>query len=248
MLYDNLLDILKHTNGLGFIETVKVKGENNETHLEAISQENSVVFFGKLNDEITELNGHTVGLGRMGILQGYVNYPPFKENSGLTTIKTQTSGTVTQPAEVNFTTPDGHNSFYRFMSQAVVDNAVNVPPFKGAAWDFELEPTKKNLKDLQYFSQILGSYEGTFNVKIDNGKMVLGVGTDGNDRSVLPFAENVTGSMPENFRWPLAEVIGILKLGETSASCTMKFSSQGLICIEVKSGLGVYNYYLPART
>lgn len=248
MLYDNLLDILKHTHGLGFIETVKLKGENGETHLEALSQENSVIFFGKLSNSIPELDGHTVGLGRMGILNGYVNFGAFKDNQGSTAINTQSKGTTSIPAEITFTTPEGHNSFYRFMSEAVVNNAVNVPPFKGATWDFDLVPTKKNLKDLQYFSQILGTYEGTFNVTIDNGNMILGVGTQGNDRAVIPFATNINASMPDTFRWPLLEVINVLKLSDTSKSCKMKFSSKGLLCVEITSGLGEYNYYLPART
>lgn len=249
MLYDNLSDILKHTHALGFIEIVKVFGEEDKTKLEAMSKEKTVIFTGELNDAIPELDEHTVGLGRMGILDGYVKFPTFKENANLIAIleeeRNTPSGPTKIPTEIKFSSPNGHSSNYRFMGEAVVNNNVNVPPFKGADWKIEHEPTEKNLKDLQYFSGILSTYEGTFNVIIKNGNMSLGVGSDGNDQAVIPFASGITESMPDTFRWPLAEVISILKLQGDSK---MFFDPRGLLKIEVDSGLGKYKYMLPART
>ena len=247
MILDNLKDIVKHTHGLGFIETVKVVTENNETRLESMNDKRTVVFNGVLKNSITELNDSTIGLSRIAVLNGYINFPPFGSDNATVGITTQTRNGVNTPSEVTFDSNAGHVANYRFMGEDTVNEQVKVPPFKGAIWDVTIEPTKQNLKDLQYFNNVLGGFEPIFTAKVVNGNLELHIGSGPTDRSVVPFASNVTGSLKHGWSWPLAETLSILKLGE-AANCTMSFSDQGAMQIEIDSGLGVYTYILPAQT
>lgn len=248
MIFDNLKDIVKHTHGLGFIETVKVIGDNGKTILEAIDEKNrSVVFFGEMNSPIAELNDSTVGLARIAVLNGYLNFPHFASDNATIEIQTQNRLGIDVPSEIFFNSNVGHSANYRFMMKDTVNEQVKVPPFKGCMWNVEIEPTSQNLKDLQYFNGVLGGFEPVFTAKVVNGNLELHIGSGTSDRSVVPFTKNVTGSLQHGWSWPLAETLAILKLGETG-KCTMSFSDQAALQIKIDSGLGVYTYILPAKT
>ena len=45
---------------------------------------------------------------------------------------------------------------------------------------------------------------------------VIAVGDGANDRTEMPFAQNVQGKLTKGWAWPLAQVLGILKLSDTS--------------------------------
>jgi hypothetical protein len=151
------------------------------------------------------------------------------------------------PTELLFSSPNGHKASYRFMSKGVVEEQIQVPPFKGAEWQVTHKPTNKNLQELAYFNNILGSYEPTFGVLIEDGNLVLSIGSQHSDSSKVPFATNVgIDSFPENIRWPLVPVLSVLKLSGTGDG-TIYFSEKGALKIDINSGLGKYEYIFPAR-
>lgn len=246
MLYDNLRDIIKHTHGLGFIEAVKIVGADNVTKLEAIAADKTVVMYGELTNPITELKDATIGFSRMPVLSGMLNFPLFSKDDASVTIATQDRNGTDIPCEVNFKSGTGHNSVYRFMSPEAVKESIQVPAFKGVTWDVVIEPTSANLKELSYFAGILGSYEPVFDVVVKNGNLDFHIGSGPSDKSIVPIARNVEGKLPTTLSWGLNQVLPILKLSESSI-CTMSFSSQGAAKIEIDSGLGKYQYILPAR-
>ena len=247
ILYDNLKDLLKHTQELGFIEKAKITGTKTSTTIEAITEEKSVVFTGTLKTPIEELADHTVGLSRMAVLKGYVNFPPFGEDSATISIETVSRNNEEFPSEIQFASTSGHNAHYRFMSREIAEDQIQVPKFKGAAWDVEYVPTQKNLKDLQYFSGILSGYEPTFGVNVSNNTLSLSIGTGPTDKSMIPFGEVGQGSISGNWRWPLSEFIAILRLSSNS-ECRLHISNKGVLKLVINSGLGNYEYILPART
>ena len=59
------------------------------------------------------------------------------------------------------------------------------------------------------------------------------------------FANNVEGTLNQGWSWPLSQVLANLKLG-MSGMCVMQFSDQGALQISIDSGLGKYDYILPA--
>lgn len=247
MLYDSLQDILKHTFSLGFIDAVKVEGENGETNLKAISADKSVVMYAKMKEALAEFDEHTTGFSRMGVLKGLLDFPLYADGEATIAIKTQTRDNEQIPAEVYFESKQGHKATYRVMGLEAVEQQIKVPPFRGVTWDITIEPSTKNLKDLSYFSGVLGSYEPMFGVVSNGSDLEFHIGAGGGDRTIIPVASGVTGSLSGKWSWPLTQVLAILKLGETGM-CTMAFSDQGAAMIEVDSGIGEYQYILPARS
>ena len=59
------------------------------------------------------------------------------------------------------------------------------------------------------------------------------------------FANNIEGKLTEGWSWPLNQVLSILKLG-MSGICVVQISDQGALQIIIDSGIGAYNYILPA--
>jgi len=246
MIVDNLKDIVKHTHGLGFIDTVKVDGSADKAEVSAMATDRSVVMYGELRNPIEGLE-KTVGLSRIGILAGMLNFPPFTKSDATITIEHQERGGVDIPCEIEFNTDSGHAASYRFMSSEAVEEHLRIPPFKGVKWDVVVEPTKHALEDLKYFSGVLGSYEPTFSVRTKAGILEFLIGTGPTDRSIVPFATNIDGELKHGWSWPLNQVLAVLKLA-SSAECTLSISDQGALKIDVDSGLGHYEYILPAKS
>lgn len=247
MIYDNLKDVLKHTHSLGILEVAKLSGDENGVTVESLDTDRTVVLYGSLKNPIPELAGKTLGLARMGVLNGYLNFAGFKPDAkGVATIKTTERNGETVPSEISFKSAENHSATYRFMSGDTVEEQIKMPKFKGAEWDIEYSPSKKNLQDLAYFANILGTYEPSFGVHIENGTMSLTIGSSSSDRSLVPFANGIDTKFQASWRWPLGKVLSILKLGDESSKTTMYFSNAGALKIQVDSGLGVYSYVLPA--
>lgn len=246
MLTDILADVLAHTHGLGFIEMVKITGDANETKIEAMNDARSVIMYSKLKTPYAGFEG-TIGLARMGVLSGYLKFPPFQDPAAKVEIGTRDKGGVQVPAEVRFSATGGHASTYRFMSKEVVDEQIKVPTFRGLAWDVVLTPEAGSLKDLSYFAGILGSYEPTFSAKTEGTDFNLYIGSDSTDRVKVPFAKNVSGSLQGRWSWPLVETLAILKLANAADTCVMSFAEKGALKIDISSPVADYEYILPAR-
>lgn len=245
MLLDSLKDIVKHTSGLGFIEMVKLVGSTTEAKIETIDAEKSVVIFGTMYQPIAGIDS-TVGLSRMGILKGYVDFVPFSGDKSAVDIVQEARNGVSIPTEIMFNSGHGTKAVYRFMSDAMISEQVKVPAFKGANWDITITPDKVRLGELSTFAGILGGFEKRFTVSTVGGSLIMSIGSGPTDRSTVTFAENVTGTLKHQWSWPLAQVLSILKLSDNSASTTVQFSDAGALKIDIDSGIGKYSYILPA--
>ena len=69
---DVFKDVLKHTHGLGIFEMVKITGEVDKTVVETVDADKTVIFKGETHNPVPDFVDSTVGLSRMGVLQGYV--------------------------------------------------------------------------------------------------------------------------------------------------------------------------------
>ncbi len=245
MLLDSLKDIVKHTSGLGFIEMVKLVGTTVDAKIETIDAEKSVVIFGSMYQPIAGIDA-TVGLSRMSILKGFVDFTPFAGDKASVDIVQEQRNNVAVPTEIMFNSGHGTKSVYRFMSEAMINEQVKVPAFKGANWDITVSPEKARLSELSTFAGILGGFEKRFTVSTVAGSLIMSIGSGPTDRSTVTFAENVTGSLKHQWSWPLSQVLAILKLSDSSASTTVQFSDAGAMKIDIDSGIGKYSYILPA--
>lgn len=238
MLLDQFKDIVKHTHQLGFIEMVKVVGTDKEAKIEAIDADKTVVVYGDLYQPVKDIES-TVGLSRMAQLKGFIS---LHDSSVVTVVSENRAGTDL-PVELKFDNGEGEVAAYRFMSETMANEQIKVPPFKGATWNVTLKPEKKKIDRLSAYDGILT--DTRFVVSTDKDTLYFSIGSGPSDRSTIPFATGITGSLKHQWSWPLTQVLSILKLNDSS-EVTMHFSDMGAMKIDVDSGVGKYSYILPA--
>lgn len=243
---DTLKDVIKHTHSLGIFEMVKITGTLEETKIETVDAEKTVIFKGKTHNPVADFVDATVGLSRMSVLDGYLKYPGFDDEAATVAVVSQKRNEVDVPVEVKFVSQEGTDANYRFMLADVVNQQLKDITFKGAEFDINIVPTAKNLKDLGYFNSVLGAYESTFMPKTDGNKLYFHIGDGVSDRTKILIAEGVDGETKNEFRWPLDIVLKILRLGD-SAGVVLSINNKGLLQIKVDSGMGEYTYLLPAK-
>lgn len=244
---DTFKDIIRHTHDLGIYEMVKIKGTTEATEIETVDADKTVILKGSMNNPVVDFVDATVGLSRMGVLKGYLQYPDFDDENATVAVKTQDRNGDTVPTEVEFVSANGTDAHYRFMLADVINQQLKDIKFKGAEFDINIEPSQKMMKDLTYFNTVLAAYEANFSPKTEGGALYFHVGDGGSDRTKILIDNNVEGEITTDWKWPLDVVLKILRLGDNS-SLVMSFNNQGLLQIKVDSGMGVYTYLLPARS
>jgi hypothetical protein len=226
---------------------VKIKGTAEATEVETVDADKTVIFKGEMNNPVVDFVDATVGLSRMGVLKGYLQYPDFENETATVKVVTQERNGETVPTEVEFVSENGTDAHYRFMLADVINQQLKDIKFKGAEFDVNIEPSQKMMKDLTYFNTILAAYEANFMPKTEDGALYFHVGDGGSDRTKILIDNNVDGEINTEWKWSLDVVLKILRLGDNS-NLVMSFNNQGLLQIKVDSGMGVYTYLLPARS
>jgi hypothetical protein len=244
---DVVQDIVKHTAALGFIQAVKVTGTENETSLDAMDAERTVILKATVHAPVQEFTGE-FGLGNLGFLAGITGLPNYQDDDATVEVVTRERNGVTEPDHLLFKDASGNTDQYRFMGKELINQALQTVKFKGVEWDITFEPTKQKVSELATVAGIYGGIEPNFTVKTDNGNLIVTVGAaDGSFTGKRTFATNVDGELTEGYAWPLAKVLAILKLG-MSGTCLMQISKRGALQISVDSGIAKYDYILPALT
>lgn len=242
---DVLLDVIKHTNGLGIIENIKVDGTSDATKLAAMDPNKTVIMTAELHDAVGEFEGE-FGMGSLGLLSSLTRLSNYQEAGATINVVREERNGEELPTTLVFKDTDGGKDQYRFMSKKVVDEAMRVATFKGAKWDITIEPAARRVAQLSEVAGIYGGIDPAFSVKTQDGSLVLEVGsTEGGVVGRRVFAENVDGSLNNAWQFPLAQFLAILKLGGTQV---VRFSDQGACQIDVDSGIGVYSYIMPAMS
>lgn len=247
---DILKDIVKHTHSLGIIQAVKVTTDDEATTLDAMDDDRTVVLRAKLHNREPSFAGK-FGLGRLGVLNGYLSFEAQNREGDTVTTHVEIGRTERNgeevPSEFNFSIPGVMDSTYRVIVSELVDAQIKTANFKGAKWDVEVMPTQQAIKNLQQSAAILSAYDPLFTVKTVDGNLQFTIGDASTDKSDLTFANNVNGELKSGWSFPLQTVLTILKLGDTS-SMNIKISDQGAMAIHVDSGIGLYEYILPAKS
>lgn len=244
---DVVADIVKHT-ATGFIENVKITGSKKETVIDSIDPNRTVIIKGTLHSPVSDFSGE-LGFGNLKFLKGVLNLKNYKETSATVTVETREKNGNTVPDSLLFKDEYGNTDKYRFMSKEIIDQVLQTVKFKGANWDVTVNPTKQKVSELQSAAAIYGGIEPNISLKVDNGELIVTFGSSkGSFAGKRVFAENLSGTYDEPHSWNLSKVLTILDLGMSGKECTMSVSSVGVMQITVDSGIGVYNYILPANT
>lgn len=242
-LKDSLFDIVKVISVLPF-EVVKVTGTNGEVQLQSKLQDESsgaVIFSGKLKSQQPEFDG-VFGLGNISTLVSFTNIEAFRDKEANITLKRLQKGDLSIPEEINFEKAGFGKVSYRLTGEKAIP-----PQFKNTAqiqWDVEIsKPAKRKVSDFAQIAGGLSSQETRFSVKTENRqlKFLIGDESAATHKAQFVFEENVTGTMKANHTWSIAGILNVLKLGN-SADMNIKISNQGVLQIEIDTGIGVYSY------
>lgn len=240
---DQLLDIVQHTHGLGVIDLVKIIGTENETTLEAIAENRSVILQAKFKGPIAEFIG-TFGMPNLGKLNTVLTIPEYKENAVIS-ISTQDKNGETIPVGVHFENKSGDfKNDYRFMSAEIVNDKLKTVRMKQVAWNIDIVPSAASIQRLK-FQASANSEENNFIAKTENGDLKFFFGDHSSHAGNFVFHSGVSGKLTKAWAWPVAVVISILSL---PGDKTFKISDEGAAMITVDSGIAEYNYILPAQT
>jgi hypothetical protein len=239
---DFLQDIVQHTHSLGFIDLVKINGTDEETTIEGLAEDRSVIVQGKFKQPIAEFIG-TFGMPNLNKLNILLNIPEYKEEAEIT-INTQERNGDTVPVGLHFENARGDfKNDYRFMTSEVINDKLKTVKFKGVNWNVEIEPSVAAIQRLKFQAQV-HSEETTFIARTDDGHLKFFFGDHSTHAGNFTFEHDVKGTLKHGWHWPINQVMSILSLaGDT----TMRFSDEGASMITVDSGLAEYNYILPAQ-
>ena len=238
-----LLDVIKHTNGLGIIENIKVTGTGSGTDLAAMDPNKTVIMTATLHDVVPEFEGE-FGMGSLGLLSSLTRLSNYQDAGATIEVKREDRNGEELPTTLLFRDTEGGKDQYRFMSKKVVDDVMKVATFRGATYQVEIQPAAKRVAQLAEVAGIYSGVEPAFSVKTENDQLIFEVGSaEGGVIGRRVFADNVGGQLATTWRWPLSQFLSILKLGGTQI---VRFSDAGACEIEVDSGLGIYKYIMPA--
>lgn len=240
---DILQDIVAKTHALGFLSLVKVTSDENETLLESMADDRSVVLSAKTHQPVEDFQG-VFGMTNLEKLALHLKNPEFKENADIRVVSQERNG-ETIPTHIHFENETGDfQNDYRFMSQEIIEQKLKSVRFKGDGWNIEFEPSQSSIYRMKLMSQA-HSDEPVFTVKTEDSNLVFSFGDESTHAGEFVFQPSVDGKLKHNWSWPVAQVQSILNL---SGDLTMKISDQGAMSIVVDSGLAVYEYILPAQS
>ena len=243
-MIDILKDIVKHTHGLGFLDLVKISGDGSETTIDSMAEDRSVILQGSFHKPQAEMSG-TFGMPQLGKLDIHLKCPEYKEKAKITVLKGTRSGAEV-PTGIHFENEKGDfKNDYRFMNAEIINEKLKTVKFKGVKWDVEIEPTVASVQRFN-FQSIANTEHNSFVVRTENGNLIFTFGDQASHGGEFVFANGMTGTLNKGWSWPVAQVLQILKLSD-SAKVMLHFSNEGAMMISVDSGLGKYQYIIPAQ-
>lgn len=241
---DSLLDIVRAVSVVPF-DIVKVTGTEGNVLLQSklLDDQNSgaIIFRGKLSKPSPEFDG-VYGLSNISMLSGLTNVEAFREKEAKISIKHLTRGDIQIPEEIVFENPTFGKASYRLTDQKTIP--AQMKETAKLEWNVTVEnPSKRKISELALMAGIYASQETRFTVKTDKNqlKFLIGDESAATSKAQIVFAEGVTGTVKAVHTWSLQGVLNVLKLGNNGET-TLKISDQGILQIEVDTGIGVYTY------
>ena len=243
-MIDILKDIVKHTHGLGFLDLVKITGTSDSTAIDSMAEDRSVILQGSFHKPQSGMIG-TFGMPQLNKLDIHLKCPEYKEKANINVITGTRNGAET-PTGIHFENEKGDfKNDYRFMNAEIINEKLKTVKFKGVKWDVEIEPTVASVQRFN-FQSVANTEHNSFVVRTEDGNLIFTFGDQSSHGGEFVFAKDVKGTLNKGWSWPVAQVLQILKLSD-SAKVTLHFSNEGAMQVTVDSGLGKYQYIIPAQ-
>ena len=240
---DILQDIVAHTHALGFLNIVKVNGDDAQTGIDSMAEDRSVIMQANTKNAQVEMKG-TFGMPNLNKLDIHLKCPEYKDEATIDVVRQDRNG-VQIPTGIHFENKTGDfKNDYRFMNAEIINEKLKTVKFKGAAWDVEVSPTMASVQRFK-MQATANAEETVFTVLTDGTDIKFKFGDASTHAGEFIFATGVTGSLKNEWAWPVQQTLAILSL---DGDKVMKFSDQGSMQIQVDSGLATYEYILPAQS
>ena len=240
---DILQDIVAHTHALGFLNIVKVNGDDAQTGIDSMAEDRSVIMQANTKNAQVEMKG-TFGMPNLNKLDIHLKCPEYKDGASIDVVRQDRNG-VQIPTGIHFENATGDfKNDYRFMNADIINEKLKTVKFKGAQWDVEVSPTMASVQRFK-MQATANAEETVFTVLTDSTDIKFKFGDASTHAGEFVFATGVTGTLKNEWAWPVQQTLAILSL---DGDKVMKFSDQGAMQIQVDSGLATYEYILPAQS
>lgn len=242
---DYLFDILKHTHNTGLFEFVKVTGTDDETRIDALSDDKNAIMMAVAHKPVDDFKG-TFGMPNLSKLSMLLGCREYQENADIT-LQTEIRKSERTPISIRFVneSKDFKNE-YRLMNHEVINEMLKPISFREPTWDVEFSPNIAGIQRVNFQSSLL-SEESTFTLHTDKNNLICTFGDAANHAGEFIFASNVVGKLNPDKAWPVKLILPILKLNDNSNGFKIKISGAGIMELSVDSGLTNYNYYILAQ-
>jgi hypothetical protein len=228
---DILQDIVAHTHALGFLNIVKVNGDDAQTGIDSMAEDRSVILQANTKTAQLEMKG-TFGMPNLNKLDIHLKCPEYKENAKI-------------PLGIHFENAAGDfKNYYRFMNADIINEKLKTVKFKGAQWDVEVSPSIASIQRFK-LQATANAEETVFTVIADGNDVKFKFGDASTHAGEFVFATGIPGKLKNEWAWPVSQVMAILNL---DGDKVMRISDQGAMQIAVDSGLAQYEYILPAQS
>jgi hypothetical protein len=190
-----------------------------------------------------EMKG-TFGMPNLNKLDIHLKCPEYKDGASIDVVRQDRNG-VQIPTGIHFENATGDfKNDYRFMNADIINEKLKTVKFKGAQWDVEVSPTMASVQRFK-MQATANAEETVFTVLTDGTDIKFKFGDASTHAGEFVFATGVTGTLKNEWAWPVQQTLAILSL---DGDKVMKFSDQGAMQIQVDSGLATYEYILPAQS
>jgi len=236
-----LLDILNHTQSLGFITELRFTGTEEKTLIETMDENQRVIIKGTLTEARPQFIGE-FGAKSLAEIRGLVMSPDFKSEDTVINIKSSSRNGEEIIDKAEFINSDNAANFeQRFCS---VNHVQEQFDFMGAPWNVTLKLTKDTINRFAYYANTY-SAQTLFTVKTVEGELRFYIGEgDGGGYITIPTEEEV--NFKNEMKWPMAEVLSVLKLDEEGAEISI-FDDPRAAALQIKvtSDVAEWLYIFP---
>lgn len=243
-MQDLLKDIVSHTHNLGFLNIVKITGDENKTSIDSMADDRSVIMQAETANPHPDLIG-VFGMPQLNKLKYLLDCPEYKENASIDIVR-ETRNDQVVPVGLHFENSDrDFKNDYRFMNTEFINEKLKTVIFKGVRWDVVVNPSVQSVQRFN-FQAGANSEHTTFLAKTEKGNLKFIFGNQATHGGEFVFAANVTGTLSKSWTWPVASVLSILKISDAN-NTTISFSDEGAMQITLDSGIATYKYIIPAQ-
>ena len=244
-MIDLLKDIVSHTHNLGFLNVVKVTGDEDNTKLDSMADDRTVIMYGTVNAPVLEMQG-VFGMPQLNKLKTHLDCPEYKDNAKIEIVHGKRNGQDI-PVSLHFENAAGDfENDNRFMNTEIINEKLKTVKFRGVNWTVELQPSLAAIQRFTFQAQANSEHE-TFLTKTENGNLKFIFGDQSTHGGEFVFATNVTGNLTKAWTWPVQQVLSILKISDVN-NTTLSISNDGAMKITLDSGIATYEYIIPAQT